>query len=67
MHIHRNNGWHGGITDHWPLNPDCREVRAFRELIKRKPDVSVILEINETEMIGASLRLLSAIRDELRA
>ena len=67
VHMHRNNGLHGGITDHWPLTPDCREIRAFKELIRKKPDVSVILEINETDMIGASLRLLSALRDELGA
>jgi sugar phosphate isomerase/epimerase len=67
VHMHRNNGLHGGITDHWPLSPDCREIRAFKELIRIKPDVNVILEINETEMIGASLKLLSAIRDELGA
>jgi len=65
VHMHRNNGWHGGLTDHWPLLPDCRELRALRELIKIKRDISVILEINETEMIGESLKLLRTLRDEL--
>lgn len=65
VHIHRNNGLHGGITDHWPLRPGCKEVRALGELLKRKPDVSVILEINEREMIEDNLRLLRALRDEL--
>jgi hypothetical protein len=32
-----------------------------------KSDVSVILEINETEMTGESLKLLRALRDEFRA
>ncbi len=66
VHIHRNNGWHGGITDHWPINSDCREVRAFRELIKRKPDVSVILEINEVEETEDSLNLLREIGARLQ-
>jgi hypothetical protein len=61
VHIHRNDGWHGGITDHWPLRPGCMEIRALQELIRRKPDVSVILEINETEMIGENLGLLRAL------
>lgn len=65
VHIHRNNGFHGGITDHWPLRPECKEVRALKELLKRKPDLSVILEINETEMIEDNLGLLRALRDEL--
>ncbi len=58
VHMHRNNGLHGGITDHWPLTPDCRELRALRELLKIKPDVSVILELNEVEEIEDSLDLL---------
>ncbi len=61
-HIHRNNGMHGGITDHWPLRRDCRELQALEELIKKKSDISVILELNEVEEIGDSLKIL----DELR-
>jgi hypothetical protein len=64
VHMHRNNGLHGGITDHWPLTPDCREVRALKKLIKMKPDISVILEINEVEEIDHNLILLKTIRDE---
>ena len=63
VHMHRNNGMHGGITDHWPLTPDCREVRALKELVKMKPDVSVILEINEIEEIDDSLEILRALRN----
>jgi sugar phosphate isomerase/epimerase len=65
VHMHRNNGLHGGITDHWPLLPDCREYRALRELIQRKTNVSVILELNEVDEIGRSLELLAALREEV--
>ncbi len=65
VHIHRNNGFHGGITDHWPLKVDCRELRALRELLMVKPDVSVILELNEIEMIENSLDLLKTLRKEM--
>ncbi|MBC8413002.1 hypothetical protein H8E50_04960, partial [bacterium] len=33
VHIHMNNGIHGGIRDHWPITPDCREVLALKELL----------------------------------
>ncbi len=66
VHIHRNNGWHGGIRDHWPLSPGCRELEALRTLLRRKPDLNVILEINETEMTGESLKLLRELEEELR-
>jgi sugar phosphate isomerase/epimerase len=65
VHVHRNNGLHGGITDHWPLTPGCREVEALRELLRRKSGIGVILELNETEQIGESLRILRHLRDEL--
>ncbi len=65
VHIHRNNGLHGGITDHWPLNEDCRELKALEELLLLKPDVGVILELNEIEMIDNSLELLRSLRKEL--
>jgi hypothetical protein len=66
VHMHRNNGIHGGITDHWPLNRDCREVKALEELVKRKSDVSVILELNEVDQIGESLEVLAEIRDKIK-
>ncbi len=65
VHMHRNNGLHGGITDHWPLNRECRELQALKQLLKVKPDVGVILELNEVEMIGNSLDLLTSLRKEL--
>jgi len=62
VHIHRNNGFHGGITDHWPLKKECRELKALKQLLKVKMQVSVILELNEVEMIGDSLNLLRSVR-----
>jgi len=58
VHMHRNNGLRGGITDHWPLAPGCRELKALKELLNMKPGISVILEINEIEKINESLDLL---------
>ncbi len=66
VHMHRNNGLHGGITDHWPIHPGCREFNALRELLARKPDISILLEINETEKIGESLQYLDMLRTELK-
>jgi len=65
VHMHRNNGLHGGITDHWPLRQGCREMEALKELIKIKPDVMVILEINEIEETEESLNLLRRLRNGL--
>jgi hypothetical protein len=62
VHMHRNGSLHGGLTDHWPLRADCREVRALRELLKRRRDVDVLLEINEREETAESLRILGAVR-----
>lgn len=64
VHIHRNGQWHGGITDHWEIRPGCRELAALRALLKRKSDLSVILEINETAMIKDNLKLLRELRAE---
>jgi sugar phosphate isomerase/epimerase len=63
VHIHRNNGLHGGITDHWPLKRDCREMQALIKMISLKPDVSLILEINEVEEIEESLDILRELRN----
>jgi sugar phosphate isomerase/epimerase len=63
VHMHRNGALRGGLTDHWPLLPGCRELQALRELLKRKRDVGVILEINETWETGTSLSLLRELRE----
>jgi sugar phosphate isomerase/epimerase len=65
VHIHRNNGLRGGITDHWPLSSGCREIKALTSLLKVKRDINVILEINEIEQIDESLNILISLRDEL--
>jgi hypothetical protein len=62
VHLHRNNGLRGGITDHWPLVPGCRELKALKELINLKTDINVILEINEIEKINESLDLMRELR-----
>jgi sugar phosphate isomerase/epimerase len=67
VHMHHNNGKHGDgkITDHWPLTVECREVQALRKLLRRKQNVSVILEVNEMEQLGESLAILHEIRESL--
>jgi hypothetical protein len=60
--MHRNNGLRGGLTDHWPLTAECREYRALDTLIKIKPEISVILEINELDDVADSLNLLRNLR-----
>jgi len=62
IHLHRNNGLRGGLTDHWPITRKCREVNALKELLKKKSDIKVILEINETEEIEENLRILGELR-----
>lgn len=66
VHMHRNADLRGGITDHWPPTPYCREVLALRHLLRRKRNVSVLLEVNEMEMIGQSLKLIRGLRQELK-
>lgn len=58
VHLHRYNGLHDGLLDHWSLLEGCRELRAFEHLLKRKRNIGVILEINDRENLGESLRLL---------
>lgn len=65
VHMHRNNGPHGGITDHWPLTADCREMQALRSLLRVRNDISVILELNEIEMIQESMDILKTLRKEI--
>jgi sugar phosphate isomerase/epimerase len=66
VHIHRNNGLRGGITDHWPINNHCREFKALEELINLKSDIRVILELNEIERIEENLNLLKGLRDRIK-
>jgi len=43
------------LTGHWPLTRDCREVM---ELLRRKRNVAVLLEINDTDSIDGNLEIL---------
>ena len=59
VHLHRYNGPHsGGLMDHWSLLENCRELNSLKYLLKRKYDIGVILEINDRENLGESLKLL---------
>lgn len=58
IHLHRNNGLRGGLTDHWPITRKCREVKALEALLKRKSEITVILEVNETEELEGNLNIL---------
>lgn len=60
VHMHHNNGLRGGLTDHWPLRPECRELAALGALLGRRTGFDVILEINETGEINDSVELLRA-------
>ncbi len=65
VHIHRHDGPQATVPDHWPLTEECREVEALKELLKRRTDVSVILEVNDTTRVGENIELLKKIRDEV--
>lgn len=59
VHLHRYNGPHnGGLRDHWSLLKDCRELRALEHLLERKKDIGIILEVNDTENLGESLKFV---------
>jgi sugar phosphate isomerase/epimerase len=66
VHMHRNNGFRGGLTDHWPLRAGCRELRALRELLERRTDFSIILEINEIEEINDSIEIIRALWKDMK-
>ncbi|MCI4625668.1 MAG: hypothetical protein L3V56_06875 [Candidatus Magnetoovum sp. WYHC-5] len=59
VHIHQNNGQHlHGVTDHWPLTKECRELQALKILVERKEDINIIVEIMEREEIADSMRII---------
>jgi sugar phosphate isomerase/epimerase len=64
VHIHRKGVFRNGLTDHWFLTPACRELVALEEVVGRKRDIAIILEINEVEMISKNLVLLKNTRDK---
>ena len=61
VHVHRVNGVRGGIRDHWGLTEDCRELIALKELLARKKELRLILEIIEAEDVEKSLDLLRSL------
>lgn len=61
VHVHRNGDPHGGITDHWHLLPDCREMKALAALLARKKDLDVILEINDAGFTAENLAMVRAL------
>ncbi len=65
VHMHRNNGLRGGITDHWPLSSNCREIAALEELVRIKPDINVFLELNEVEETDRSLTILRELKEKV--
>ncbi len=48
MHHHDPVGQRA-VKDHRPLLPDCREIKALKELLKRKQDLWVVLELDSKE------------------
>jgi len=61
-HMHHKAEERYGIKDHWPLVADCREIEALRELLKRRPGVKVVLELDAAEDgMSRSIELLKTI------
>jgi len=59
IHLHRSNGLKpNGLIDHWPLTPECRELKTLRKLAELKPDLKVILELDTAQDILESRRAL---------
>jgi hypothetical protein len=59
LHLHHKAEERYGIKDHWPLISGCREIEALKVLLKRKPDIRVILELNAAKSgMGKSIELL---------
>jgi sugar phosphate isomerase/epimerase len=48
-HMHHKAEERYGIKDHWPLVAGCREIEALKELLKRRPGVRVVLELDASE------------------
>ncbi|MEO5357872.1 MAG: hypothetical protein H7844_11310 [Nitrospirae bacterium YQR-1] len=65
IHVHHANGPHyNGVTDHWGLTPNCKELKALRKFIKRNSTVKIILEIINTDDVRESLTLIEeAVRE----
>lgn len=63
VHMHHKAEERYGIKDHWPLVPGCREIEALNVLLKRKPDVMAILELDaKDEGMQQSIALLKELQ-----
>ncbi len=63
VHLHRYNGPHNdGLMDHWSLLEGCRELMALEHLLERKSNIGVILEVNDTENLAESLKLIERLK-----
>lgn len=61
-HMHHKAEERYGIKDHWPLVAGCREIAALKELLKRRPGVRVVLELDAAEDgMGRSIELLKGL------
>ncbi len=50
VHMHHHDPMEQqAVKDHKPLIPGCREIEALRELLKRKQDLWVVLELDSRE------------------
>jgi len=63
VHMHHRASERYGIKDHWPLVSGCREIEALKELLQRRPDVWVIVELDaEEDGMAQSIELLNQVR-----
>ncbi len=60
VHMHHHDAQESHeVKDHWPLVAGCREIEALKELLNRKQDVRVILELDAADDgMGRSIELL---------
>lgn len=65
VHVHKHNGWKpGGITDHWALEKECFELRALEELLRKKDDVKVVVEVDGDEDLRRSIEMVEELRSK---
>jgi len=64
VHLHHHDARTGAaVPDHKPLVEGCREIEALQELLKRKSDIGVILELDAAEDgLRRSIELLKPLR-----
>jgi hypothetical protein len=66
IHVHRSNGPHyNGVTDHWGLTANCKELKALKKFLLRNSNVKIILEIINTDDVRESLALIEGVVREV--